>query len=217
MDIFPIVAGVSHSDGDPGRSGVSQRRNLLLGVLLFTAVALVGLGTGFLLSLTEGGSDGTQARRTTSSDPSATTTSATVTPPRPTGPSGSEIEKGLTKDIGYFLGASRDPEGLTHVAFDRVQLLRGDAAEDYARKHDRDPDSARDGLIVNENPRSRDLVLAPDVKVLGGVRLAASSDLEQVPLQTLLDALDAEGDSLPLELRYDKLGYVVEVTEKRFA
>ncbi len=216
MDIVPIVAGVGHSDGDPSRSGVSQRRNVLLGVLLFTAVALVGLGTGFLLSLTEGGSDGTQARRTTSSAPSPSGSSPTATPARPTGPSGSEIEKGLTKDIGYFLGASRAADGLTHVAFDRVQLLRGNAAEDYARKHDLDPDSARDGLIVNENPRSRDLVLAPDVKVFGGVRLAASSDPEQVPVQTLLDALDAEGDSLPLELRYDKLGYVVKVTEKRF-
>jgi hypothetical protein len=217
MDIVPIVAGVGHSDGDPSRSGVSQRRNVLLGVLLFTAVALVGLGTGFLLSLTEGGSDGTQARRTTSSDPSPSASSATATPPRPTVRSGSEIERGLTKDIGYFLGASRDPDGLTHVAFDRVQLLKGDAAENYARKHDLDPESARTGLIVNENPRSRDLVLAPDVNVLGGVRLAASSDPEPVPLQRLLDALDDEGDPLPLELRYDKLGYVVEITEKRFA
>jgi len=195
---------------------VSQRRNVLLAALLLVAAALVGLLIGFLVSRTESGIDGTAARRTTSSDPSASA-SATVTPPRPTGPSGSEIEKGLTKDIGYFLGASRDPEGLTHVSFDRVQLLRGDAAEDYAKEHGGDPEAARGGLIVNENPRTRDLVLAPDVKILGEVQLAASTDPEPVPLKTLLDALDSNGSTIPLELRYDKLGYVVQVTEKRYA
>jgi hypothetical protein len=195
---------------------VSQRRNLLLAVLLLVAAALVGLLIGYLLSLTDSGIDGTAARRTPSSDPSASA-SATVTPKRPTGPSGSEIEKGLTKDLGYFLGASRDPEGLTHVSFDRVQLLRGDAAENYAKEHGGDTEAARSGLIVNENPRTRDLVLAPDVKILGGVQLAASSDPEPVPLETLLDALDSKGSAIPLELRYDKLGYVVQVTEKRYA
>jgi hypothetical protein len=103
------------------------------------------------------------------------------------------------------------------VSFDRVQLLRGDAAEKYAKEHGGDSEAARSGLIVNENPRTRDLVLAPDVKILGGVQLAASSDPEQVPLKTLLDALDSKGSSIPLELRYDKLGYVVRVTEKRYA
>ena len=68
------------------------------------------------------------------------------------------------------------------MSFDRVQLLRGDAAEKYAREHGGDSEAARSGLIVNENPRTRDLVLAPDVKVLGGVQLAASSDPEPVPL-----------------------------------
>ena len=110
-----------------------------------------------------------------------------------------------------------DPDGLTHVSFDRVQLLRGDAAEDYAKEHGGDSEAARSGLIVNENPRTRDLVLAPDVKILGGVQLAASSDPEPVPLKTLLDALDSKGSTIPLELGYDKLGYVVQVTEKRYA
>jgi hypothetical protein len=211
------VAVVARDYGDPPGSGVSQRRSLLLAALLLVAAALVGLLIGFLLSRADNGIDGTASRRTPSSDPSTSASSATVTPPRPTGPSGSEIEKGLTKDIGYFMGASRDPDGLTHVSFDRVQLLRGDAAEDYAEEHGGDSETARSGLIVNENPRTRDLVLAPDVKVLGGVQLAASSDPEPVPLTTLLDALDSKGSAIPLELRYDKLGYVVQVTEKRYA
>lgn len=210
------MAVVARDYGDPPGSGVSQRRNLILAALLLVAAALVGLLIGYLLSLTDSGIDSTAAPRTTSSDPSVSA-SATVTPPRPTKPSGSEIEKGLTKDLGYFLGASRDPDGLTHVAFDRVQLLRGDAAEKYAEEHGGDSEAARSGLIVNENPRTRDLVLAPDVKILGGVQLAASSDPEPVPLQTLLDALDSKGSTIPLELRYDKLGYVVQVTEKRYA
>jgi hypothetical protein len=210
------VAVVARDYGEPPGTGVSQRRNLLLAALLLVAAALVGLLIGFLLSRTEMGSDGTAAPRTTSPDPSSSAPSATATA-RATGPSGSEIEKGLTKDLGYFLGASRSPDGLTHVSFDRVQLLRGDAAEDYTEEHGGDSDAARSGLIVNENPRTRDLVLAPDVKVLGGVQLAASSDPEPVPLETLLDALDSKGSDIPLELRYDKLGYVVQVTEKRFA
>ncbi len=204
------------SDGDPTGAGVSQRHNVLLATLLFAAVALVGLGTGYLLSVAEGRPDGTHARSTTSSVPSTTAPSPAATPARPTVPSGSEIERGRTQDIGYLLGASRTPDGLTHVAFDRVQLLRGEAAARYAREQGMDVESARSGLVVNENPRSRDLVLAPDVKVFGGVTLAASSDPEPVPLQTLLDALDEEGSSMALELRYDKRGYVVAVTEKRF-
>jgi hypothetical protein len=210
------VAVVARDYGDPQGSGVSQRRNVVLAALLLVAAALVGLLIGYLLSRAGNGSDGTAAPRTTSSGSSESAT-ATVTPPRPTTKSGSEIEKGLTRDLGYFLGASRDPDGLTHVSFDRVQLLRGDAAEKYAKEHGGDSEAARSGLIVNENPRTRDLVLAPDVKILGGVQLAASSDPEQVPLQTLLDALDSKGSTIPLELRYDKLGYVVQVTEKRYA
>ncbi len=211
------MAVVARDYGDPPGSGVSQGRNLILAALLLVAAALVGLLIGFLLSRADSGIDGTAAPRTTSSGSSVSSPSASVTPPRPTKASGSEIEKGLTKDLGYFLGASRDPNGLTHVTFDRVQLLRGDAAEKYAEEHGGDSDAARSGLIVNENPRTRDLVLAPDVKILGGVQLAASSDPEAVPLQTLLDALDSKGSTIPLELRYDKLGYVVQVTEKRYA
>ena len=128
----------------------------------------------------------------------------------------SDVERGRTEDIGYLLGARVGDEGLLHVVFDRVQLLRGDAAAEHARRTGGDPEEARDGLVVNENPRTRDMVLAPDVRVLGGVELAASSDLEPVPVQTLLDAIDREGGSLPLELQYDDLGYVVEVRERRF-
>ena len=211
------MAVVARHYGDPPASGVSQRHNVLLATLLFIAVALVGLGTGYLLSLTGSGSDGTSSAGTTSPTPSGSGSAATPTPPRPTVASGSQIERGMTQDIGYFLGARRTANGLTHVAFDRVQLLRGDAAEKYASEHGGDTATARNGLIVNENPRTRDLVLAPDVKVLGGVQLAASSDPEVVPVQTLLDALDSKGSTIPLELRYDKLGYVIQVTEKSYA
>ncbi|MEP6762413.1 MAG: hypothetical protein ABJA93_13740 [Sporichthyaceae bacterium] len=208
---------MARHDGDPPGSGVSRRHNLLLAALVLVAVALVGLGTGFLLSLTDSGADSTSAGRTTSPGPSGSATSATPTPRRPTVASGSQIERGRTQDIGYFLGARRTANGLTHVAFDRVQLLRGDAAEKYAKAHGGNAQTARSGLIVNENPRTRDLVLAPDVKVFGGVQLAASSDPERVPVQTLLDALDSKGGTIQLELRFDKLGYVVQVTEKRYA
>ena len=202
---------------DPANDPFRPSRAVILTALLLTAVALVGLGTGFLLNVAEdGGPDGTRARRTGSPSPTPSATPPPGTQARPTVRAASQVERGRTKDLGYLLGARTGEDGLIHVAFDRVQLLKGDAAADYAREHGRDEEDARSGLVVNENPRTRDMVLAPDVRVLGGVQLAASSDLEPVPLQTLLDSLNADGATLPLELRYDKLGYVVEVREKRF-
>jgi len=187
----------------------------MLAVLVLAAVALVGLGAGFLMSVAGGASDVTTTERPPSTGVSSRGVPATAPPtaPRPTVPAGSEIEPGRTQDLGFMLGA-RSAGNKINVAFDRVQLLRGKAAQAYARKHRISQETAKRGLIVNENPKTRNLVLAPDVRVLGAVRLAASSDLEQVPLQTLLDALDQIGGSLPLELKYDRLGYVVEVREK---
>jgi len=202
---------------DPSEGPSRPSRAVVLAVLLLAAVALVGLGAGFLLSVAEdGGSDGTRVRRTGSASPSPGVTAPPGTQARPTVRAASEVERGRAKDLGYLLGARTGEDGLIHVAFDRIQLLRGDAAAAYARERGLDEEEARSGLVVNENPRTRDMVLAPDVKVLGGVQLAASSDLEAVPLQTLLDSLDSDGASLPLELRYDELSYVVEVREKRF-
>jgi hypothetical protein len=187
------------------------RRSLLLASLVLVGVALVGLAVGFLLSRGGGG-----AADTTAGTPStARTTASAPTSPgvRPTVRAASQIERGRTTDIGYLLGARTRTDGL-HVTFDRVQLLTGAQAQKYAKDHGIDPQTMRHGVIVNENPRTRDLVLAPDVAVYGGVQLAASTDLERMPLQKLLDALATQGGSIPLVLTYDRLGYVVKVAER---
>jgi hypothetical protein len=196
--------------------GSADRRHVAtLVALMLVGVALVGLAAGFLLSRTRDDSgSGASAGRTAS--PAPTTATAPASPlPRPTVRAASEVERGKTSDVGYFLGARSLTDGV-HVTFDRVQELTGAAAEKYAREHRMDSSVAARGVLVNVNPRTRDLVLAPDVRVFGGVQLAASSDLEPVPLQRLLDALATRGGRLPLGLTYDRLGYVVKVEEKRF-
>ena len=103
------------------------------------------------------------------------------------------------------------------MSFDRVQLLRGDAAEDYAEEHGGDSDDGpqrADRQREPAHPRP-----GPGAGREGPRRGAAGG--EQRPgvgaAETLLDALDSKGSTIPLELRYDKLGYVVQVTEKRYA
>jgi hypothetical protein len=215
----------------PANDSQERRRLLLLAALVLAGVSLVGLGAGYLLSVTDD-YRAQAAGRTPSPSPSGSASAPAATSPAPsrsrsTVPSvpaprrtvraASQVERGRTTDLGYVLGARSARDGV-HVTFDRVQRMTGRQAEDYAISHGLDPSLARlSGVVVNDNPRTRDLVLAPDVKVFGGVRLAASSDLEPVPLQTLLDALPSQGGSLTLGLTYDQLGYVIKVEEKRFA
>lgn len=178
---------------------------MVAAVLAMTAV--VGLGTGLLVASTSGDDPVTAA----SGSPAPSTSSpAPVT--RPTTRSASEIERGVRQDVGYFVGARDEGDG-THVTFDRVLLKIGRDARTYARRFDKPPPGPDGVLLVNDNPLTRDLVLAPDVRVVGTTALARSSTPTDVPLTTLLDAVATDGSHLLLDLRYDDLGYVVEVRE----
>lgn len=162
--------------------GASSHRTYVLVGLVLGGVALVGVSTGVLVGLA--GSDQPEpARRTTSQAlvaPSEAAPSPTASARRPTTPADSDIEPGRRSDVGYFLAASTQDDGV-HVTFDRVQLVATG--------------------VVNQNARTRELVLAPDVVVPGG-------------LEPLLDALPTEGSVRLLELAYDSLGYVTEIHAK---
>jgi hypothetical protein len=190
---------------DPARHGPAMVAAVL------AATAVVGLGTGLLV----GSASGDDPVTATSGSPAPSTSSpAPVTSPSasPTTRSASEIERGVRQDVGYFVGARDEGDG-THVTFDRVLLKIGRDARTYAKQHHKPPPGPDGVLLVNDNPLTRDLVLAPDVRVIGTTALARSSTATDVPLTTLLDAVATDGAHLLLDLRYDDLGYVVEVRE----
>ena len=120
----------------------------------------------------------------------------------------------------------RDPAGVTvvaqdgergvHLTFDRVQVLAGDAALDYVTRQGQ-PLPAGGVVVVNENPRTRELVLAPDVFVSGGPALAGTPGPTELSVDELLSALGNKGRTTVLDLSYDPLGYVVDVREKILA
>jgi hypothetical protein len=192
-------------------SSDDPRRRTAFVALLLVASAIVGLGFGAVVSWA--GGDGTVAAGEPSDPPTTSTSSPSPSPTTsPTKRSASEIERGTTSDIGYVIGASDKGDG-THVTFDRVLLLMGQPAHDYAKAHKKKKPKKDGVLLVNDNPLTRDLVLAPDVQVVGAQQLTGSPTPTRVPLQTLLDAVASHGADILLDLTYDKLGYVTKVQE----
>jgi hypothetical protein len=188
------------SSDDPRR-----RAAFVAAVLVGTAIA--GFGTGTLLGVADDGGTPVDATTKTSS-PSASPSPTATRKKR----SASEIERGMTADIGYFLDSRVKNDG-THVTFDRALLLSGKAAKDYAKAHHKKRPKANSVLLVNDNNLTRDLVLAPDVTVHGAQILAGSTTLQPVSLKTLLDTVASQGADLLLDLTYDDLGYVTKVKE----
>lgn len=189
----------------PPSGGIGGKVALAIGLLV--VVALAGLGIGWLLAATGGSSNtpGTSG----SAAPTPSTSASTA------GVKGSEIEAGRTTDFGYFLSAT-DKAGATHITFDRAQLFVGKAADDYAKSHHMKTPVPNGYLLLNVNPKTRDLVLGPQVTVTGTRYLANSSQPVPVSLQTLLAALPAHGKQMPLDVKYDARGFVTSVSERFF-
>ena len=72
----------------------------------------------------------------------------------------SEIERGTTSDIGFFLASDDKDDGI-HVTFDRVLLLSGKEAQAYAKAHHTKKPKKDGVLLVNDNALTRDLVRSP--------------------------------------------------------
>jgi hypothetical protein len=189
-------------------SSDDPRRRAAFVAVALVASAVLGLGAGAVIAMAgdDGATDVTVSGPTASPSPSASPSE------RATAHASSEIEPGATRDVGYFLEGRREDDG-THVTFDRVLLLTGKAAHDYAKAHHKKKPSKDEVLLVNDNDLTRDLVLSPDVKVLGASQLIGSLSPKPVPLRTLLDALPTHGAGLLLDLTYDDLGYVTQVRE----
>ena len=189
-------------------SSDDPRRRAAFVAVMLVGSALLGLGAGALLGATD------NAPTTAAAPP---VTSSPAVSPSPTAShtkrAASEIERGMKSDIGYVLSSRHENDG-THVTFDRVLLLQGKEAGDYAKAH-HEKKPRKDGiLLVNDNNLTRDLVLSPDVKVLGAAQLAGSNNATPVSLRTLLDAVASQGAQLLLDLTYDDLGYVTKVKER---
>jgi hypothetical protein len=192
-------------------SSDDPRRRAAFVAVLLAGTAVVGLGAGSLLGMTDDGSPDVSATPDTSS-PSPSPSPTPSPTPTPTKRAASEIERGTTSDVGFFL-ASRDKDDGTHVTFDRVLLLSGKSAKAYAKAHHTKAPKKDGVLLVNDNALTRDLVLSPDVKVQGSEQLAGSATMQPVSLQTLLDTVASNGSALLLDLTYDDLGYVTKVKE----
>jgi hypothetical protein len=191
-------------------SSDDPRRRAAFVAAVLVASAVVGLGVGTLLGVT--GNSGTDTATSTSTPGTASKSATPSATGRPTTRSASEIDIGTTSDIGYLLGSRTESDG-THVTFDRVLLKTGKDARKYAKANHKVPPGPGGVLLVNNNNLTRDLVLAPDVAVVGTQQLAGSSTPEPVTVQTLLERVASHGAGLLLDLTYDKLGYVTKVRE----
>jgi hypothetical protein len=190
--------------------------------LVFVAVALVGLGTGFLVGWAGSGSPApadavaqpTSSSSSSSASPKASPSNTKKATPR--GRADSEIERGRRNDLGYVVGARQDADGM-HVTFDRAVLYFGADARRAARQLGLRDQLVNGRLLVNQNDLKRDLVLAPNVEILGQQQLAGSSSPKRVSLQQFLDAVANRGQAILLDLQFDRLGYVVTIRERELA
>ncbi len=216
------------------RAMVSSPRPLLPVATALLAVATVlGLGTGVVIGALDGGGSGESASAVTSPTNTGTVTGPTATPsPSPTAnpitsptpstppgaptiPADTDLEKGMRTDVGYLVSSQARPDG-THVSFDRVQVRTATSASKSEQKEKKDKGRRPRGntLIINESGRLRDLVLSPEVQVYGRLQLAGRTEAEPIPVAALLAAVPAKGRAVPLDLRYNELGYVIEVRER---
>lgn len=210
----------------------SPRRPLVLATALFAGAILLGLGTGAMVGMRQRDratdSAAVPTRPTTSSGADAggskptpsTPTAESSSPSGPTARADTDLEPGTRSDVGYLIGSRSRTDG-THVNFDRVQVItgkstgksHGKSAQKGAKKGVQRPSTGGD-VIINQNSRIRDLVLSPEVQVYGQVQLAGTTETQRIPVSTLLAALPVKGRTVPLDLRYDALGYVIEIRER---
>lgn len=171
-----------------------HQTRVMLGIVL-GSVAAVGLSTGVLIGLAGGGQEPPPTPTPPRQAVIAPSDTPTPSSQAPTEPADSDVEPGRRSDVGVFVSAREEDDGI-HVTFDRVQVVSGVE-------------------VINQNPKTRELVMSPQVAVFGGVHLAGSAQLQQISVQQLMGALPVVGSDTVLELTYDDLGYVVEVKEKQ--
>ena len=128
----------------------------------------------------------------------------------------SEIEAGRTADFGYARSA-KNVDGVVHLSFDRATLLTGKKAIAYSRAKGLGDEVPNDYIISNENPKLRNLVLAPSVVITGtGILANGSTEPKPVTLPAFIAALRNHDDGIPVNITYDKQRRVVKIAEPFF-
>lgn len=131
-------------------------------------------------------------------------------------PAGVESGQAPNPDFGFIVGlADTGPGAPQRLVFDRATLLTGEAAAEEAASRG---EEAFDYYIVNDNPRLRELQVSDSGLVVhGSWYLAGRADPKQIGPDDLFHyLLNPRAEKLPVELRYDVHGLVVEVTEVYF-
>jgi len=126
----------------------------------------------------------------------------------------SAVEPGRKTDFGY-VRAMKTTNGVTHISFDRAQLLTGKKAIAYSLSKGMGREVPNDYIVVNDNQKLRDLVLAPSAALYGSGILRNTSDLVPVTQKEFAKAI-AKYKDIPVNITYDKQLRVVRMAEQYF-
>jgi hypothetical protein len=235
MGLDELFDGPGERPGRPPRttssaSGTGGRKVAIGAGAVLAAVAL-GVGVG-VLAAQVGDGDSTAAPSVEPTAAPTTTAPSTARPattspaprsPTPTPTRTSDVPASGT-DMGYFRAARTDsPSGEERSAvvlsFDRVQFLTGEEAEREAKK--RDEEAPNDYYVVNDNTRLREVRVRRDAVVTGDTSFNSwAGDRNQQgqrrrTLQELVDFVATQqGQETLFDLRYDRDGFVIAVTER---
>jgi hypothetical protein len=144
----------------------SRRNALIVGAIV---LALLSVGAGTLIALSDDDERASTPTTTSSLAPSAAPSDEPSVPPDPTMPSSPEppgAESPVLEDGHHFVyvtGASRLEDGTSEVEFDLAYFYVDESAEREAAE--RGDEVSNGYYIVNENDRLRILPLADDVEV----------------------------------------------------
>lgn len=128
----------------------------------------------------------------------------------------SAVEPGRTSDFGFARSAKKVGDAV-HLSFDRANLLTGDKAVAYSRAKGMGDEVPNDYIIANDNPKLRNLVLAPSCTITGtGILANGSTDPKPVTLAAFLAALKRYDEGIPVKINYDRQRRVVKIAEPFF-
>jgi hypothetical protein len=126
----------------------------------------------------------------------------------------SAVEPGRKTDFGY-VRSIKTVAGVTHISFDRAQLLTGKKAIAYSISKGMGDEVPNDYIVVNDSKKLRDLVLSPSAAIYGSGIIRNTSDTVPVSLQEFARAV-AKYKEVPAHITYDKQLRVVKMAEQYF-
>ena len=128
----------------------------------------------------------------------------------------SEVEPGRTSDFGFARSAKKVGDAV-HLSFDRADLLTGKKAIAYSRARGMGDDVPNDYIIANDNPKLRNLVLAPSCVITGtGILANGSTNPRPVTLAAFVAAVKKYDEGIPVNITYDRERRVVKIAEQFF-